>query len=331
MVKAGGLGRGLASLIPQTPTTKKTKTKQQTTQTKEKANKKGEEVLLEKKVTEQKRREVVLSSDKTKTQGKIRKSQNRQRQISFVAIEKIKSNPWQPRRNFSEDKLAELAASIKEHGIIQPLIVTKQGGIYELIAGERRLEAGKLAGLKEAPVIVQDSDEREKAVLALVENIQRHDLNPMEEARAFQRLIAEFGFKQEEVARYVGKSRSAVANTLRLLKLPQRIQNALLDNKITEGHARALLSLEDKNSQLALLETILRDNWSVRKTETAIAQLTKKKRRNRSRDADLLDWQNKLVDRLQTRVRIVGNKNKGQIKIDYYSPEELQSIIDRIS
>jgi len=227
-----GLGRGLASLIPP-----KNKTDQNT----------GASAL---------------------SAGMPAKTQAVTLQDDFleVPIEKIASNPQQPRHDFDEKELAELADSIKEHGIIQPLVVVKIAPEqYELIAGERRLKASKLAGLKSVPVIIrEEAGEREKLELALVENIQRHDLNAIEEARAFKKLIEEFDLTQEDVADKVAKSRSAVANKVRLLGLPIEIQRALEEGRITEGHARSILAIENPEKQSALFELILKDNLTVR-------------------------------------------------------------------
>ena len=193
-----------------------------------------------------------------------------------VPIEKVASNPQQPRHNFDEKELQDLANSIKEHGVIQPLVVAKIApDQYELIAEERRLKASKLAGLKMVPVIVrEESGEREKLELALVENIQRHDLDVLEEARAYKKLIEEFDLTQEDVADKVGKSRSAVANKVRLLGLPIEIQRALTEGKISEGHARSILAIENPEKQRALFEMILKDNLTVRQTEEKVKEVT---------------------------------------------------------
>ncbi|KKR28254.1 MAG: parB-like protein partition protein [candidate division CPR2 bacterium GW2011_GWD1_39_7] len=177
--------------------------------------------------------------------------------INEVPIEKVVANPNQPRYTFDEDALSELAESIKTHGIIQPLIATKNGDKYELIAGERRLRAAKIANFKTVPIIVRTYDEQQKLEIAIIENIQRHNLNPLEEAMAFQRLQDDFNLTQEEVSKKMGKSRSAVANTLRLLNLPVEIKRGLVDGKITEGHARAILSVDDPQKRMDLYNQIL--------------------------------------------------------------------------
>ncbi len=254
--------------------------------------------------------------------------------IMEVPVSEIMPNPYQPRTNFDPNKLQELADSIAEHGIIQPLVVTynKEGG-YELIAGERRLEAAKLAGLKTVPVVTRNASEQNKAEWALIENIQRHNLNPIEEAQAYDRMQKEFNLTQEEIADKVGKSRSTVANTLRLLKLPTEIQEALAQGKITEGHARTILALSDEKKQMDLFKSILKDKLNVRQVEEATKKInvSKNYRAQKSVDPDLLEIENKIADRLNTKVKIRGIKNNGQILIDYYSEEELGQIVGKLS
>jgi len=253
-----------------------------------------------------------------------------------VPIEKIASNPQQPRHVFDEKELADLSASIKEHGVIQPLVVTKIAPEqYELIAGERRLKASKLAGLKMVPVIVrEESGEREKLELALVENVQRHDLNVLEEARAYKKLIEEFDLTQEEVADKVGKSRSAVANKVRLLALPIEIQRALQEGKITEGHARSILAVENPEKQRALFELILKENLTVRQVEEKVKEVMVATHQRRFGSAGISPFQTEeevLAARLGTKVSIKKSGNGGKIVIDFYSKEELDGILSKIS
>ena len=251
-----------------------------------------------------------------------------------VAIEKVASNPQQPRHNFDEKELADLAASIKEHGVIQPLVVTKIAPEqYELIAGERRLKASKLAGLTMVPVIIrEESGEREKLELALVENIQRHDLDVLEEARAYKKLIEEFDLTQEEVADKVAKSRSAVANKVRLLGLPIEIQRALTEGKITEGHARSILAIENPEKQRALFEMILKDNLTVRQTEEKVKEVTvaTHQRKIGSSVSPFQEEEEALGAKLGTKVSIKKSGNGGKIVIDFYSREELDNILSKI-
>lgn len=252
-----------------------------------------------------------------------------------VPIEKIASNPQQPRHNFDEKELADLSASIKAHGVIQPLVVVKIAPEqYELIAGERRLKASKMAGLNMVPVIVrEDSGEREKLELALVENIQRHDLNVLEEARAYKKLIEEFDLTQEEVADKVGKSRSAVANKVRLLALPVEIQRALQDGKITEGHARSILAIENTEKQRALFEMILKENMTVRQAEEKVKEVTvgTHMRRFGSTVSPFQAEEEKMAASLGTKVTIKKSGNGGKILIDFYSKEELDNITSKIA
>jgi ParB family chromosome partitioning protein len=253
-----------------------------------------------------------------------------------VPIEKVASNPQQPRHNFDEKELQELADSIKEHGVIQPLVVAKIAPEqYELIAGERRLKAAKLAGLTMVPVIVRvESGEREKLELALVENIQRHDLDVLEEARAYKKLIEEFDLTQEDVADKVGKSRSAVANKVRLLGLPIEIQRALTEGKISEGHARSILAIENPEKQRALFELILKDNLTVRQAEDKVKEVTVSTHTRRLGSAGVSPFaeeEERIAASLGTKVSIKKSGNGGKILIDFYSKEELNNILSKIS
>jgi ParB family chromosome partitioning protein len=263
------------------------------------------------------------------------KSEALQDDFLEVAIEKVASNPQQPRHNFDEKELADLAASIKEHGIIQPLVVAKIAPEqYELIAGERRLKASKLAGLTMVPVIIrEESGEREKLELALVENIQRHDLDVLEEARAYKKLIEEFDLTQEDVADKVGKSRSAVANKVRLLALPIEIQRALTEGKISEGHARSILAIENPEKQRALFEMILKDNLTVRQTEEKVKEVTvaTHQRKIGSSVSPFQIEEEALAAKFGTKVSIKKAGNGGKITIDFYSKEELDNILSKIS
>ena len=249
-----------------------------------------------------------------------------------VAVGKILPNPHQPRVDFSEDRLSELAESIREHGIIQPLIVTRRGESFELIAGERRLQAAKRAGLDTVPVVVREAEEEDKFELAIIENIQRHDLNALEEARAYRRLIDEFHLTQEEVARKMGKSRSLIANTLRLLQLPVEVQRSLQEGVISEGHARAVLSVAGTEKQLALFEAIVRENLTVREAEARSRTVTPKTY-NRIVVADPAAKQaeEKLMSLLGTRVRVARAGKGGRITIEYYGPDDLDRLMEKLS
>jgi ParB family chromosome partitioning protein len=252
--------------------------------------------------------------------------------ILNISVEKIKSNPQQPRQYFNLEELDELVKSIREYGIIQPLIVTKVGeDSYELIAGERRLRAAKILKLKTVPVILREAKEQEKLELALIENIQRENLNPIEEALAYQKLINEFNLSQEEIARKVGKSRSAVTNTLRLLNLPIEIQKALIDGKITVGHAKSILSLDTPSEQLNLFKKILENNLNVREVEKGVRKIQIKKGRFKDKKTPLLlSKEETLRNYLGTKVEVKKKGDSGKIIIYFYSDEELNSIFRKI-
>jgi len=240
-------------------------------------------------------------------------------------------NPHQPRIDFNQEKLQELANSIKEHGIIQPIVVTKNDNQYEIIAGERRFQAAKILGLKKIPVIVREADEKQKLELAIIENVQRHNLNPIEEAKSYKKLEEEFDMNQEEVALRVGKSRSAVANKTRLLNLPIEVQKALIEGKITEGHAKAILALENPEKQRALFEMILKNNLTVRQTEEKTKEVSvKTHKRVINLDPETKEAIDKLTGALGTKVKISKSGQGGRIIIDFYSEEELENIVSKI-
>lgn len=250
--------------------------------------------------------------------------------VLTINPEQIEINPWQPRTHFDSRKLEELTASIKKHGIIQPLIVTQNAaGTYQLVAGERRLRAARALGLTAVPAIVRKAADLEKLELALIENIQREDLNPLEEARAYQRLIDEFNLTQEQLAERVGKNRSVIANSLRLLSLPDVIQKALISGQITVGHAKALLSFDSAEKQLQEFEKIKKAKLSVRQVEEQ-SQRTKK-RGTTALHPDLQHYEEKLRTTLMTKVKIQDRMGMGKVVIDYYSPEELGNIVKIIT
>lgn len=254
--------------------------------------------------------------------------------VQQISVEQISSNQWQPREYFDHAQLEDLVASIKAHGILQPLILTHTGvGKYELIAGERRWRAATIAGLKTVPAIVRSASDQQKLELAIIENIQRQDLNPLEEARSFQRLMDEFSLTQEEAAARVGKKRSSVANTLRLLELPDPVLRALGDNKISAGHAKAILSLTGEKAQLALLEKILSGGMSVRETESATKKTVVKSHvRTGHGDPVIKSLEDILQQSLGTKVHVHQHSDSGgTIVIDYFSGEELQRLVGKIS
>jgi len=247
-----------------------------------------------------------------------------------VPIEAVKPNPWQPRREFPPESLRELADSIKQHGILQPVLVVELGNReYQLIAGERRLRAAKIAGLKDIPVVIGDFSEKKQLEIALVENLQREDLDPLEEASAFKRLMDEFGYTQEEVSRRVGKSRPAVANALRLLNLDPRVKAAIREGKISAGHARSLLAFAEGEKQWQEAEKIIKQKLTVRDSETLArrGKATKKEQTN----PYIEDMQSRLRRILGTKIRIrTGKGGRGKIEIEYFSQEDLERLVELI-
>ena len=253
-----------------------------------------------------------------------------------IRISLIEPNRKQPREQFREESLGELADSIKKYGVLQPLLVKKKGMMYEIIAGERRWRAAKLAGLKEVPVIVKEFDPKEAAEIAIIENIQREDLGPVEEARAYQSLMEEFGLTQEEVAERVSKNRSTITNSLRLLQLSEKVLSLLSEGSLSAGHARCLIPLEQqKQEQVA--EEILAGHLSVRETEKLVKELQEGRKKNRSvkkertEDIYLAELARLLESSLHTKVQIrQGSKGRGRIEIEYYSNEDLEKLMDRL-
>lgn len=298
-VKKGGLGKGLGkgldALIPENSARKNAKTEVE------------KQVVIEKVI---KKEEVM------------------------VKISEVEPNRNQPRKNFDEDALLELSESIKQFGIIQPLVVQKRKDYYEIIAGERRWRAAKMAGLKEVPVIIKDYTDQEIVEISLIENIQREDLNPIEEAQAFKRLLTEFHLKQDEVAEKVSKSRTAVTNSMRLLKLDERVQQMVIDDMLSTGHARALLATDDKEQQYSLANKIFEEKMSVREVEHMMQALqkpkTEKKRKEEVPNKFIYeDIEEKLKNILGTKVSVNHKKNnKGKIEIEYYSNEELERLLE---
>lgn len=267
-------------------------------------------------------------------------------EVKIVEVEKekmvnlslIEPNRGQPRKQFDEEALQELADSIRNFGVLQPLIVKKSGDtMYELIAGERRWRAARLAGLREVPVIVREYSRQQTMEIALIENVQREDLNPIEEARAYQMLIQEFGLKQEEVAERVSKNRATITNSMRLLKLDERVQEMLVENKISGGHARALLALEDGEQQYQAALKIISNKWSVREVERFVKSMGKTPAKREAdpekerMDLFYRDLEERLKSLMGTKVSInQKDKNKGRIEIEYYSSAELERIIEML-
>lgn len=303
MTRKSGLGKGLDSLIPNSSTVPSTKSTKFSTKSEENVDKPVENPV-----------------DIPKTSLKL---------------SQIEPNRDQPRKNFDLDALEELAESIRRHGVLQPLLVQEKGNHYEIIAGERRWRAAKLAGLKEVPVIIKEFSSEEAMEIALIENIQREDLNAVEEAQAYLTLIQEFHLKQEEVAEKVGKSRAAIANRLRLLKLPKEVLDLLEEGKLSEGHARALLSLDQPDRQIEAAKRVVELQLTVRETEKLVKDLMKPQAAPkddgwRERDQFIYD---KLEDELRTATgtKVViqrKEEGKGKIQMDYYSIEELERLVD---
>lgn len=299
-VKKSGLGRGLDALFPE----KSTQVKQQNSKT----EKNDLSAALEK---------------NAKNDG-----------VLMVKLSKIEPNREQPRKKFDEDSLLELSESIKQYGVLQPLLVSDKKDYYEIIAGERRWRAAKIAGIKEIPVIIREFNNQETVEISLIENIQREDLNPVEEALAYKRLIEEFHLKQDEIADRVSKSRTAVTNSLRLLKLDPRVQNMVIEEMITAGHARAILGISDPDTQEMVAARVFDHKLSVRETEEMVRKILnpskkKEKTSNPAEDAVYETLEEKMKGITGTRVFIRRKKNnKGKIEIEYYSRDDLERIID---
>lgn len=255
---------------------------------------------------------------------------------TIAKITMVEPNRKQPRKNFDEDSLQELSESIKQFGLLQPILVQDRKDHYEIIAGERRWRAAKIAGLKEVPVIIRDYTDQEIVEVSLIENIQREDLNPIEEAQAYKRLLTEFNLKQDEVAERVSKSRTAVTNSIRLLKLSDEVQQMVIDDMISTGHARALLAVEDKDEQYNLAQKIFDEKLSVREIEKLVKNLHKpekapKKTENRTMDAIYEDIQEKLKQKLSTKVTVTSKgEGAGKIEIEFYNNEDLDRLLEMI-
>ena len=300
MAPKRGLGRGLSNLIPTDDTTEDVTTK---------------------------------TSKQTKT-GTVTKTEIVKKVEQTLNINRIEPNKNQPRKEFNEDALQELAYSIKQFGVIEPLVVVKRKGYYELIAGERRWRAARLAGLKEVPVVIKDYDDQQIVEIALIENIQREDLNPIEEAHAYERLIQEFNLTQDEVAERVSKSRTTVTNALRLLKLTEKVQQMLIDDMLSTGHVRALITITEPQLQYETAMYIFDKKLSVRETESYVKKLLNKKPKEKTSEKEDPELsflykaiENRLKESLGTKTTIKAKtKDSGKIEIEYYSQEDLERI-----
>ena len=322
--KHGGLGRGLDALIPQSAP------KAEEVQKKEDA---AEQIPADK--AEENVSRETLEEEKENIQ---RDRTERRRRETTLRVSQIEPNRSQPRKTFDEDALEELADSIRQYGLIQPIMVQKREGYYEIIAGERRWRACMKAGLKEVPVIIREYDDQKIMELSLIENLQREDLNPMEEARAYKRLMEEFGLTQEEIAGRVSKSRPVIANALRLLKLDERVQAMVEQGEISMGHARALASVLIPEEQYLIALKIMEEHLTVRDTEKIIKNIGKvpKKKEPVQKDESLeriyRELENRLKSSLGTKVAIhTRGTGGGKVEIDFYTAEDLEKIIDRIT
>jgi ParB family chromosome partitioning protein len=251
--------------------------------------------------------------------------------IRQIRVNDIEPNTDQPRKNFDDEKISQLAESIKKHGVVQPIIVRKEGDIYRIVAGERRWRACRMAGLSVIPAMIRELSDRQGMEIALIENLQREDLNPIEEAEAYQRLIEEYDMTQEEISDIIGKSRPAIANSLRLLNLDGNIRDYLITGEITSGHARALLALEDRGVQAKAAEEIISKGINVRDTEKLVKRLLSNKKATKKKykmNAEIQEIEERLKSIFGTKVRIMDNNRKGKIVIEYYSYEELDRILE---
>jgi ParB family chromosome partitioning protein len=249
--------------------------------------------------------------------------------IVYVVVSDVRANKYQPRSDFNEEKLEELINSIKAKGVVQPILVRSTPQGYELIAGERRLRAVKMLGIEKIPAIVKDADDLSMLELALIENLQREDLNPIEEAKAYQKFLEDFAFTQERISQVLGKDRSTVANMLRLLSLPKKIQEYISDNSLTAGHGKAILSLPSEQAQLRVGAVAVKRGLSVRETENLVAKrMGPHHARATQKDSNVAALEDELRRLLGTRVRIVRGKKRGKIEIEYYSREDMERILD---
>jgi ParB family chromosome partitioning protein len=248
--------------------------------------------------------------------------------IVSLSVADIIPNPNQPRHKFNDETLSELSSSIKDHGIAQPILVRKKGNTYELIAGERRWRASKLAGLTTVPAIIKEMSDEESLEIAIIENIQREDLNVVDEAESYKLLMKKFNLTQEQVAVKVGKSRSAVANTLRLLELPERIKTSLFNGEITSGHARAILSAKTEQEQIILWENIKQGQLTVRSSEKIATGNKNLNNKKTSKTTSLINIEHELSSKLSTRVSLSGDEHKGKIEINYFSKDDLERILE---
>ena len=280
---------------------------------------------------------ALINTGSDTENNKENTKENHEYKEVFINISLVEPNRNQPRKEFDKESLSELANSIKQYGILQPIIVQKNGDMYEIIAGERRWRAAKEAGLTEVPVIVRDYDKQKVMEISIIENIQREDLNPIEEAMAYQSLMEEYGLKHDELAEKVSKNRSTITNSMRLLKLSKNIQQMLIDGRISTGHAKVLLSVEDINEQEKIAQELIDKSLSVRELEKLVKKYTKPRKKKDDKDDKYYslfyrEYEDRLKDILGTKVQInTKDKNKGRIEIDYYSAAELERIVELLN
>lgn len=310
MAKRTGLGKGLGAIF-------------------------GDEVMES--AAEEQEKKNHPKPEQTNAKAEKKEEESEAGKEMFLKLSSIEPNHNQPRMDFREESLMELAESMKEYGVLQPLLVQKKGDFYEIIAGERRWRAAKLAGLKEVPVVIREYTKQQSMEIALIENVQREDLNPIEEAKAYQKLMQEFGLKQEEIAARVAKNRVTITNSMRLLKLEKRVQDMLIQNQITGGHARALLAVDDPELQFQIAGRIVAENLSVREVEKLVKSLSKKKepKEKKEEDESIFLIFRELEDRMKTAMgtKVSINRkdsNKGRVEIEYYSEAELERIVELI-
>lgn len=253
--------------------------------------------------------------------------------LKELKINEIEPNVNQPRKKFDDDKLLQLAESIKEHGVVQPLIVRKEKDTYIIVAGERRWRAARLAGLESIPVIIKDITNKEVMEIALIENIQREDLNPIEEAEAFYRLIKEYDMTQEDLSKTIGKSRPAIANSIRLLNLCDVVKELVASGDLSNGHARALITIDDKDTQIEIAKEIINRNLNVRETEALVKRYMTKRpeKKNAKKNEIYLEIEDRLKNIFGTKVQLISNNKKGKIMIEYYSNDELDRILELVN
>lgn len=325
-VKKGGLGRGLDALFADRVSIEEP-TEQTVAET-------IEEIAAISDSRKKKSSGRTSAAKKTKAekteQPAAKETDDSADKVQYIDIHSIKPNANQPRKTFNEEKIAELAESIREHGVIQPLVVRKRGSIYEIVAGERRWRASMKAEMTTVPCLIREFTDEQNMLVAIIENMQREDLNPLEEAEGLNQMVEIYGLTQEQVSKGVGKSRPYITNALRLLKLPEYVREAVRDGSISAAHGRTLVTVENEEYRRAILDRIIKEGLSVRETEKLAAEIGKKKKRpaKKTKNPDVAQVEAELKDTFGTRVNIRQSGKKGKIEIEYYSREELERVIE---